>query len=384
MKKTKSTLLILFVVLALVLTSCGTSIGISRLVPAKVDVSGYKTIAVRSTIDETHWQYPSFWNSTVPFWSSVGDAYWNYMYMRSYLDFNVSSRISDAATNMIYKSINTGYFKVLDPTLTDSIVNVGQYSGNMRQTLLDNGIDAILTTKISNLYYDEYITAEVSKYSSVDKSGAKYYPTTFYLVQKYEITISYTLSDVENNKIIATNTFTSDMKQNKTQIGRTIDAKGTYEAERAYHIDSASTLFENLIKQFADKFKNELTPHYVTTYFDFMPNKPEVKGLDSAYDALEDEKWGVALQIFADQYKKSGHIPSGYNAAILYFTQGQYEKSFDLAMELYNKYGNTDALDLYQKLKNIAANEKAAEEQISSTEKSAVGTVTGNGGVIGM
>ena len=383
MRKTKSTLLILFVVLALVLTSCGTSIGISRRVPAKVDVSGYKTIAVRSTIDDTHWITPVFWNSTVPF-ISVGDAYWNYMYIRSYLDFNVSNRISDAATNMIYKSINTGYFKVLDPKLTDSIVNVGQYGGNMRQTLLDNGIDAILTTRISNLYYDEYITAEVSKYSSTDKSGAKYYPTTFYLVQKYEINISYTLSDVENNKIIASNTFSSGMKQNKTPIGRTIDAKGTYEAEKYYHIDTASYLFENLIKQFADRFKNELTPHYVTTYFDFMPNKPEVKGLDAAYDALEDEKWGVALQIFADQYKKSGHIPSGYNAAILYFTQGQYEKAFDLAMELYNKYGNTDALDLYQTLKNIAANEKAAEQQISSTEKSAVGTVTGNGGVIGM
>ena len=53
-------------------------------------------------------------------------------------------------------------------------------------------------------------------------------------------------------------------------------------------------------------------------------------------------------------------------------------------MELYNKYGNSDALDLYYTLKNIAANEKAAEEQISSTDKSAAGTTTGNGGVIGM
>lgn len=382
MKKIKSSLLVLFVVLALVLTSCGTSIGISRLVPAKVDVSGYKTIAVRSTIDETHWVSPVFWNSTVPF-ISVGNSYWNYMSMRSYLDFNVSSRITDAASNMIYKSINTGYFKVLDPSLTDSIVNVGMYNGNMRQALLDNGIDAILTTKITNLYYDEYITGEVSTYSKTDKAGVKYNPINFYLIQKYEITISYTLSDVENNKIIATGTFSSDMKQNKTQIGHTIDSKGTFEPDRYTHIDNASTLFQNLIKQFGDKFRNELSPHYVTTTFDFMPNKPEVKGLDAAYDALENEKWSVALQIFAEQYQKSGHIASGYNAAILYFTQGQYQKAFDLSMELYNKYGNTDALDLYYKLKNIAANEKAAEEQISSTEKSAGGTTTG-GGVIGM
>ena len=383
MRKIKSSLLVLFVVLALVLTSCGTSIAISRLVPAKVDVSGYKTIAVRSTIDETHWIQPLFWNSTVPF-IAVGDSYWNYLTMRSYLDFNVSSRITDAASSMIYKAINTGAFKVLDPTLTDSIVNVGEYNGNMRKTLLDNGIDAILTTKITNLYYDEYITSEVSKLSSTDKNNQKYYPIYFYLVQKYEITISYTLSDVENNKIIATGTFSSDMKQVKTPIGRTVDVSGKYEAEKSYRIDAASTLFENLIKQFSDNFRTELSPHYETTSFDFMPNKPEIKGLDQAYDALEDEKWALALQIFSDEYNRSQHIPSGYNAAILYFTTGQYQKAFDLAMELYNKHGNADALDLYYQLKRIAENEKAAEQQINSTEKSAANTTTTGGGVIGM
>ena len=52
--------------------------------------------------------------------------------------------------------------------------------------------------------------------------------------------------------------------------------------------------------------------------------------------------------------------------------------------ELYNKYGNVDALDLYNVLKNIEAQENAANAQISSTEKSGASTTTGSGGVVGI
>ena len=116
-----------------------------------------------------------------------------------------------------------------------------------------------------------------------------------------------------------------------------------------------------------------------------MPNKnPKVDRLEPAYDALEDENWATALRLFADEYKKSGNVAAGYNASILYFTQGQYEEAYALAMELYNKYGNVDALDLYNVLKSIEAQEKAANAQINSTEKSGASTTTGGGGVVGI
>ena len=250
---------------------------------------------------------------------------------------------------------------------------------------MDNKVDAVLTTKITNLYYDEYISQERDSYYSTDKGGIKYYRINFYLYQKYQMSISYTLSDVENNKIIATGTFTSDSMVKKTRLGYTIDSYGTFQRESYFNITPASRLFEDLIQQFADKFRTELSPHYETHYFDFMPNKnPKVDRLEPAYDALEDENWATALRLFADEYKKSGNIAAGYNAAILYFTQGQYEQSYALAMELYNKYGNVDALDLYNVLKNIEAQENAANAQISSTEKSGASTTTGSGGVVGI
>ena len=100
MKRIKSTLLILVIAIALVLTSCSTTIAIKRLVPAKVDVSGYKTIGVRSTIDETRWVHPVFWGSYVPI-TGVSDLYLRYLAFSSYLDFNASSRITDAATHAV-------------------------------------------------------------------------------------------------------------------------------------------------------------------------------------------------------------------------------------------------------------------------------------------
>ena len=381
MKRNKSFALILIVVLVLVFTSCTTTIAINRLVPAQVDVSGYKTIAVRSTIDETHWKQPSFWNSYVPF-VSVDQLYWQYMSMRSYLDFDASSVITNAASDMITKAINTGFFTIAEPKLTDSLINVGNYNGNLRQTLLDNHIDAVLTTKITSMNYDEYITAERDSYTSVDKDGKKYYAIRFYLVQKYSMSISYTLSDVENNKIIASGVFNSDNKQVKTKIGQTINEKGEYKADSYTSIDSASYLLKSLINDFANKFRNELSPHYVTNYFDFMPNKPEVKSLKAAYDAVENGNNQTALTIFADEYARNGHVAAGYNAAILYFAVGQYQQAYDLCNDLYKNHGNTDALDLLNTLKAIEAREKAAEKQIESTEKSG-GTSTG-GGVIGI
>ncbi|MBR4121560.1 MAG: hypothetical protein IKT95_07400, partial [Spirochaetales bacterium] len=226
MKRSLITLAILTVAVILVLTGCSSSIAVKTLVPAKVDVSGYKTIAVRSTQDDARWVLPTFWNSSFPFRYEINERYKRDLLISSRLDFNVSSRITEAASSTIYKAINTGFFNILEPRLTDSMITVGEYGGSVRQSLMQNNVDALLTTKISDLYYDEYIMQEYG-YSQTDSvTGQKYTPVNFYAVQKYAITIFYTLTDVENNKIIASGTFSSGMKEHWTQLGRTKNAAG--------------------------------------------------------------------------------------------------------------------------------------------------------------
>ena len=382
MKKTLSAIVILAIAVILVLTGCSTTIAVKTLMPAKVDVSGYKTIAVRSTQDETRWILPFFWNSDFPIDYSVNPRYMGYLRMSSRLDFNVSSRITDAASSTIYKAINTGFFTVLEPKLTDSLVAVGEYGGNVRAELMNKNVDALLTTKIADIYYDEKIVQENGFSQTDSATGQKFTPLYFYAVQRYGLTIFYTLTDVENNKIIASGTFTSGVKEEKTMLGKTKNAAGDFERSSYSYIPSASSLFTNLIKEFTDSFRNELSPHYTTVYFDFMKNKPEIKSLEKAYEALDNSSWETALRLFADEYARSGHVPSGYNAAILYFATGKTETALAIANELYTKYGSTKGLELYNYLKRLAASESAANDQINSTEKS--GASSGGSSLVGL
>ena len=368
MKGKIAKLLAVLVIVLVAFTSCSTTIALKTLVPAKVDVSGYKTIAVMSTQDNTKWIRPSFWNSVVPI-KSVDQKFYRDVSIVSGLDFNVSSAVTDAATDMIYKAIDTGIsYKVIEPKLTDAYVTVGQSNMNLRKTLMDNKVDAILKTEISYLYYDEYIKQETEIFSSKDQYGNTYYQKNFYFVQQYGLTISYTLTDVENNRIIATGSFSSDNRENSTRIGHTVDSTDRY-VQDYYTITSASRLFRNLITEFTDSFRSELSPHYVTEYFQFFKNKPKVDSLEDAYEALEDERWKVAQDLFYAEYKKSGHINAGLNASILFFANGDYDMAFSLSQEIYNKTGDPDALDLYYHFKKIADRENAAEEQINGTEK---------------
>ena len=382
MKKSKLILAVLITAAILFLTACSTTIAVKTLVPAKVDVSGYKTIAVRSTKDETKWILPLFWNSDFPFDYSVNSRYMGYLRISSRLDFNVSSRITEAASSTIYKAINTGFFTVLEPKLTDSLVAVGEYGGNVRAELMNKNVDALLTTKIADIYYDEKIVQEPGFSTTDPSNGQKYTPMYFYAVQRYALTIFYTLTDVENNVILASGTFSSGMREERTQLGKTKNSAGDFESTYYSYIPSASSLFSNLIKNFTDSFREELSPHYKTVYFDFMKNKPEVKSLKKAYEALDNEQWETALQLFADEYARSNHIPSGYNAAILYFATGKTETALAIANELYTKHGSTDGLELYNYLKRLSASEEAANKQINSTEKS--GASSSGGDLVGL
>ena len=354
-----------------ILAGCSTTVGVRTLVPAAVDVSGYKTIAVRSTIDNTRWTLPHFWNSYIPL-RSVDERYRNDLRYWTGLDFNTSSRISQIASNTIYSAIDNGFFRVVDPKVTDAYVLVGKDSGNVRSTLMNSNIDAILTTEITSVFYDEYIYQYLDRsVTSTDKdTGAKFNPYFFYLVQTYGVSIQYTLTDVENNVIIATGTFSSDMEEKRTQLGRTKNVKGDFQ-ESWFSVPSASSLLGELLRDFSSQIRDELSPHYVTVNFTFMGNKPKVKTLKDAYTAVDNGQYRIALNIFSDEYNRSGHIPSGYNSAILEFAMGNFDEAYAIAMDVYNKYGSVDALQLYYKMKNIEEREKQATEQINSDTKSA-------------
>ena len=359
---------VLLIALAVLLCAvgCSTSIALRTLVPAEVNISGYKTIAVQSTAynyspSDLWWRY-----FFIPIRGNVEERYINDLKKFSLFDASTSSNVAKYASENLVRAIDKGYFDIKSPNLTDSLITVGKSLGTVRQTLMNNGVDALLTSNISYMNYDEFIESE-SVYSKDTPNTIVGY--RFYLTQSATISLTYSVVDVENNVIIGNDTLTRSYGPVKTLIGHTNEAKEFVSDCSYLELRHASDIFYDLIDGFVGDITRKLTPHYVTSYFELMDNKPKVKSLESAYGYVKDGNYRTALDLFVEEYNMSGHVAAGYNAAILYYTLGQYEEAFSMAKDVYEKSGNSRALNLYYRLKDVREKQEAARDQMNSTTK---------------
>ena len=369
-KNSKSFILVVLVALVLLLaTSCYSTIGLKTLVPAEVNVAGYKTIAVQST-SYNYSPVELIWRSFyIPIRGTIDQAYLPYLENTITLfEGTTANQVASYTSKNLASAIDKGFYTVDSPELTDALIMVGKNSGTVRQTLINNGVDALLSSNISYMYYDEYITAEPIYDNKADSKVITGY--NFFIIQNATIGLTYTVTDVEDNVLIANKTENLSSGNIRTQIGHTDpkDIKKFIKDKYEYEYLSAADIFKTLLSNIFSTVTNELTPHYETTYIDLMANKPKVDSVKQAYNYVDDGNYNVALEMFLKEYKTSGHIPSGYNAAVLYYALGMYDEAFDLSYEVYNKSGNGDALNLYYTLKNIKDKQDAAIAQINGTK----------------
>ncbi|MCF0261767.1 MAG: hypothetical protein HUK23_02520 [Sphaerochaetaceae bacterium] len=362
----KKIVLFICAALILLLASCSTTVAFNSLVPAKVDVSGYKTIAICSATSDVNPYRYSFKDSYIPIRAEVDIKFHDYVKIRSLITISTSENITKHTTSRVLKAMDTGFFNILEPTITDGLVALGKKTGTVRNVLMQNNVDAILSPKIANVYYDEYITAEKDKYPTKDASGVEYYKTNFYLVQKYSVSISYVLTDVDNNVVIAYDTKGASDEQ-ITKIGST-NVKNEFE-KTYYYADTATELINDMIDNLTADITNALSPHYEMQLFTLMKNSPKAKNVEQAYKMVNQGSYQAALRVFENEYKKSGHVPSGYNAAILYYVLGDYDNALSLSEDVFSRSGNPKAVTLYYKMLEVMQNQEAANAQISSTEK---------------
>ncbi len=362
-------LITLIVTVLLFATSCYSTIGLRTLVPAEVNVAGYKTMAVQSTsysATVTDYIRPFF---PIPIRGNIDDIYRPYLNnIFTLFDSQTANQLTSYTSKNLAKAIDKGFFTVKGPELTDALILVGKSTGTVRQTLLNNGVDALMTSNIGYMYYDEYITAKPVYNDKTDTSKVTGY--NFYIVQNAAISLTYTVTDIEDNVYIANKTQSISSGDIMTKIGHTDpnDIKVFIYDTPIYDWYSSTEIFESLVDDFFSTVTNQLTPHYVITYIDLLANKPKADSIKDAYSYVDDGNYNVALEIFLKEYQASGHIPSGYNAAVLYYALGDYDEAFDLSWEVYNKSGNSNALELYYTLKNIKEKQDAAIAQINGTK----------------
>jgi len=367
---------ILSFVAILTFTSCATSIKVRHLIPSEVDVSNHRNIAIAST---EMFDFPR--GGFLPPWIK-GSSDTSFT-LSSGFDSNVNAKIAEVSTTYLVDAlVDTDYFTILPPETTDAYLTLGKSGENAYSMLIDQGVQALLKSSITYMNSEEQIIGRDIKEwvteksdptdpNSKDISYEKVTGRSFYLEQKATVTFTYTLIDLKANRILATDSFTSQ-ESKETCLGKTTYGTGENSRdtdERCYpsgFAPSFFSLFDGLVKKIPSQVAIQLAPSWEETRVSLMSNKPKAD-VKQAYKMAEQGNLRGAYEVFFQAWDQSTHLPSGYNASLLLEGLGQYCEALALMNQVYNKTGDSKALAQLIRLKEVSSQQDEAMKQIDGT-----------------
>lgn len=366
----------------LILTSCATSIKVRHLIPSEVDVSNHRNIAIAST---EMFVFPR--GGTLPPWIK-GSSDTSFT-LSSGFDPKVNADIAEASTALLVDALaKADYFTILPPETTDAYLTLGKSGKNAYAMLMDQGVQALLKSSITYMNSEEQIIGRDIKEWVTENpnpnpadtpaqaaakivSFEKVIGRSFFLEQKATLTLTYTLIDLKANRILATDSFTSQ-ETKETCLGKTIFATGENSRdtdERCYSSGFAPSfflIFEKMVKEIPCQVAKQLAPSWEESRVSLMANKPKAD-VELAYKMADKGNLRGAYEVFFQAWDQGKHLPSGYNAALLLEGLGQYSEALALMNQVYNKTGDSKSLSQLIRLKEVSSQQDEAMKQLDGT-----------------
>jgi hypothetical protein len=262
-------------------------------------------------------------------------------------------RIAQYLTQKVIQDLRrTDYFNLMTPPDSDAL-------GTRHQRFKDHGYDALLLVDIADLEVEEYIFAKEETITMAPEvEGGE--PTTVkelrhYVTQKFGITVEFTILDTETGQIVASKSFT-DGKERTYRIEP--DSTGATKAPELYQWIVPMT------DVFSRDFSELIAPRWTSKAVALMDNKPEIKRVESAYEAAKEGSLGIALDTFMQEWNQSRHVPSGYNAAIILESFGRYEEAIQLIGEVWRYSGNRTVENRKIEMEQAYENHLKAQQQL--------------------
>ena len=304
---------LLLIAIAVLFSSCQSSVGISYMVPSEIDMGSYRNIALASTVPYDAFIKPSRYIRTVDFIARQG-----FGYVLSSYGWDLKDDVATYATERIMSTLSdSGYFSILPPSVTDKILSASSIGISARNEFARRGIDAVIIPRIDNMSVDEYVYSRTRVEERTDRNGKKYETevTDFYYDADYYLAFSYTIVDVESESIIATRRFVVEDDDN-------------FLVSNPYLIYAyPDRHFERMVDSSMSRITRQLVPLRTRASLTLMDNRPKSEDAQVAYDVLKDGDIKQASGLFWDIYLNSGHVPSGYNASLATAACGDIQKA---------------------------------------------------------
>nr|WP_319472408.1 hypothetical protein [uncultured Sphaerochaeta sp.] len=364
MKRLVPVFLVLFFIL--VLSGCATSVRVRHMVPGEVDLNGSRSLAVSST---SMYRFP-YGRPLSPWVSGLHET--DFTLSTGY-DPNLSERIATLATREIVKAVSdTRYFSILAPEATDAYLSLSKVGEDSVRLMREKGFDLLLNSEISYMDMEERVEGIDRREFVTDSSGISSDQVTkreYYLIQEATLGLSYTITSLQDGRILASKSFT-DKEEEQTKIGTRYYATdgSSYRDERNYSsglAPSFDSLFFQIIERATDKMALYLAPSWETQYLSLMKNKEKLSAADMAHQFAKDGEYQRAYQQFLSIWQQARHLSSGYNASLMLAALGELQGSVDLMNDVYNSTGDKRAHDTLLILQQALSQDQLAQQQIS-------------------
>lgn len=358
--------------LAIVLASCQSTVTVKHLMPATVNMGSYRTIAVAST------DLSASTLSFYPTWSISFDDF-GYHFSSGY-ERNSATRAAVIATDSFTKTMQeSGFFTVLPPSETDKYLALGD---DGLALLKQKGVKAIVTSSISYLDLDEepysediveYRTNPTTKTTSKCVVGRKYY-----ISQKVTVSFTYLVRDIESGTILASDTFTGK-RSRETEVARRVFKGNSFVDEKLYsfaYAPSVTDMISSILDGFQEKIARKLMPSWQYSSVALMDNKPKNANVKDAYRLADSGKIEEAYSVFVAEWENSGHVPSGYNAALMLEAMGNLSDAVTLMHQVANESGDGKAYTALSRMLSAQKEQEEAQNQIQGTSPDGESGVT--------
>lgn len=334
-------------VLVFLLASCMTSVDISYVAPSGIDMGHYRNIAVASTVP-----YAGFTNPPA-YVRSIDPGPYNLVY--SSYGYSLRDQVASYATERFLETLsNSGYFTIKGPGFTDAVLDASSVGVDARKIFRDNGIDAVVIPKIENMGVDEYIYSTIREREVVDKDGRprKVYDRLYYYQVDLSLTFSFTIIDTQTEKVVAKRSFHVEDSDN-------VSLGSPYFSPGDPYWD-----FCSMIRSIQGDILTQLVPTRRSISVDLMANKPKDASVEVFYDYAKEGSIDASARGFLANWEKTGHLPSGYNAALLLGATGDIDEALSVIGDVCSSTGNGDAYKLQSNLQFIQKSNSEARNQI--------------------
>lgn len=352
-------------VLVLLLSSCTTTVSVMNHVPAEVNMSRMKNLAVASVnvADDVAARSPVV--KVVGSFSGADSRIRVFTGWSSLIPGNLGKY---AQGILLEKMGNTDYFKISMPADTDALFSTGKMLGKTRQLFIDAGIDAILSSRLSILSYNEYITSRerISYDSALGKNVVV--GIDYYLETSMVIGFEYNVVGVEQNRLVTSRNYTRTVENETLAATFLYGSSGMSDGKLSFVINSAPVLtseYREAISQMVSQVAEDLAPRWERAYEPLMKNRAKIKSLDEAYKMADAGNYHTACRIFLDCWESRKDLAAGYNAAILMYAKGDLEDAIALMREVVETTGYSKAWDKLKQLEKTLEQWRLADLQMS-------------------